>query len=213
MSGHEFIAVAEETGLILPLGKWALRQACQQLNHWRNGGFPNLRMAVNLSPRQFYQRNFQDSVAGIINAAEVPADALELEITESLLVQPSEDNLATLQWLNSIGIQLAVDDFGMGYSSLAYLQRYPIRTLKIDRLFVNGIGQDPHDTAIVTAIIAMAQNLHLKVIAEGVETLQQVNFLKERGCLAAQGFYYSEAVPADTFTELLRVQTASALGS
>ena len=159
-----------------------------------------------MSPRQFSQPNFQEVVEQILNETGLPADALDLEITENILLQRNEDNVAMLERLSVMGIQLSIDDFGTGYSSLAYLQRFPIHALKIDRSFIRGIGRDLNDTALVTAIIAMAHSLHLKVLAEGVETAQQVNFLRSHGCPAAQGFYYSEAVTADAFTDLLRRQ-------
>ncbi len=202
-----YIAIAEETGLIVQIGEWVLRQACRQLRQWRDLGYVDLRIAVNLSPRQFSQPNFQDLVEQILNETGLPADALDLEITESILLQRNEYNVAMLERLSVMGIQLSIDDFGTGYSSLAYLQRFPIHALKIDRSFIHGIGRDLNDTALVTAIIAMAHSLHLKVLAEGVETAQQVSFLKSHGCPAAQGFFYSAAVTADAFTDLLRKQS------
>ena len=204
-----FIAIAEETGLILPLGEWVLREACKQLRIWHDAGFPALRMAVNLSPRQFSQSNFLSTVEGILGESNVPASALVLEITENLLLQRSEENMMALKHLSDMGIQLSIDDFGTGYSSLAYLQRFPVHSLKMDQTFVRGIGQNPNDMALVTAIIAMAQSLHLNVVAEGVENQNQVNFLVARGCLVAQGFYYSEPVPAEDFLELLRKANGS----
>ena len=204
---HEFIAIAEETGLILPIGEWVLRQACQQLRHWRELGFTELVIAVNLSPRQFFQPNFQNLVCDILGDAGVPPERLDLEITETTLMQRTDDNIATLKRLSAMGIKLSVDDFGTGYSSLAYLQRFPVDTLKIDRAFVSGIGEDSNDTALVTAIISMAHSLRLKVLAEGVETSAQIDFLRAHGCPSAQGFYYSEAVSAEAFTELLLEQS------
>lgn len=198
-----FISIAEETGLVLPIGEWVLRQACRQLKQWHNAGYPKLRMAVNLSPRQFYQPNFLNTIQQILDEAELPASALDLEITESLLLQRSEDNVAALNQLSSMGMQLSVDDFGTGYSSLAYLQRFPVHAIKIDQSFVHGIGRDSNHTALVAAIIAMANSLQLKVLAEGVETAQQRTFLMAHGCPAAQGFYYSEAVPAEAFIKIL----------
>ena len=204
ISCGDFIAYAEESGLIVPIGEWALRQACQQLRVWRDAGHPELKMAVNLSPRQLEQANFYSLVGQILIETGIPATALELEITESILLQRSEFNLATLTRLSEMGLQLSVDDFGTGYSSLAYLQRFPVHALKIDQSFVRDIGTDPNDTALITAIIAMANSLHLKVVAEGVETLQQAQFLLAHGCLAGQGFYFSKAVPADALSELFR---------
>lgn len=209
ISCADFIAIAEETGFILPIGEWVLRQACAQLRRWRDGGHPAMRIAVNLSARQFVQANLTAHVAQVLEECGLPADALELEITESMMMQPSEDNMTILNQLNDIGVQLSIDDFGTGYSSLAYLQNFPIHALKIDRSFVVGINQRTHDAAIVTAIIAMAHSLHLNVIAEGVDRAEQVAFLTAHGCLAAQGFYYSQAVPAESFTQLLDQKSLS----
>ena len=199
----EFIAIAEETGIIVPIGEWVLRQACAQLKRWRDGGHPDMRIAVNLSARQFTQANLTDFVAQVLRDTGVPADALELELTESLTMQPSDDNLAVMRRLSDMGVQLSIDDFGTGYSSLAYLQNFPIHALKIDRSFVIGINGQAHDAAIVTAIIAMAHSLHLNLIAEGVDSPEHVSFLTAHGCLAAQGYYYSQAVPAEAMTRLL----------
>jgi diguanylate cyclase (GGDEF)-like protein len=204
----EFIAIAEETGLILAIGEWVLREACQQLKRWHNAGYRDLRIAVNLSSRQFLKPNLVGTIVSILGEAGLVANALNLEITESLLLQRNENNIAMLTQLHDMGVQLSIDDFGTGYSSLAYLQRFPLHALKIDRSFVRGIDQNLSDTTLVTAVIAMAHSLHLEVVAEGVETAQQEAFLKSHGCLDAQGFYYSAAVPADAFTELLRKQTA-----
>lgn len=203
LSCGEFISTAEETGLILPIGEWVLRQACTQLKHWHDLGHQDLHIEVNLSPRQFSQKNFQNMLERILNETGLPAISLGLEITEGMLLQGSEDNMATLKQLRNMGIQLSVDDFGTGYSSLAYLQRFPIHAIKIDQSFVRGIGHNPNDTALVAAIIAMAHSMHLKVLAEGVESLEQVTFLLSHGCFSAQGFYYSKAVPADEFIKLL----------
>ena len=202
ISCGDFIANAEESGLIVPIGEWALRQACRQLKIWHDAGHPELKMAVNLSPRQLEKADFCALVAQILDEAGIPASALELEITESILMQRSEYNLATLNRLSDMGIKMSVDDFGTGYSSLAYLQRFQVHALKIDQSFVRDIGDDKNDTALVTAIIAMAASLQLDVIAEGVETPQQAEFLMAHGCHEAQGFYYSKAVPADAFAEL-----------
>ncbi|HWA39095.1 MAG TPA: EAL domain-containing protein [Burkholderiales bacterium] len=203
MSCAGFISVAEETGLILPIGDWVLREACAQLKRWRTAGAPDLMMAVNLSARQFYQASFAEAAAQALAAAQLPASALELEITESVLLLPNAENLATLQRLSAMGVRLTVDDFGTGYSSLAYLQRFPLHGLKIDRGFVAGIGRDTSHTAIVTAIIAMAQSLRLSVVAEGVEEEGQVAFLRERGCRFAQGFYFGRPMEADALAARL----------
>jgi EAL domain-containing protein (putative c-di-GMP-specific phosphodiesterase class I) len=200
----EVIAIAEDTGLIRPIGDWVLREACRQLKYWHNNGYPDLRIAVNLSPHQFYQPNFLDTIRRILHETELPASALELEITETTLMHRSKDNIAALEQLNAMGVQLSVDDFGTGYSSLAYLQRFPVHALKIDQSFVRGIGTDSNDTALVKAVIAMAESLNLKVMAEGVETAHQAKFLQSHGCPVAQGFYYSKAVSAQAFSGLLQ---------
>jgi diguanylate cyclase (GGDEF)-like protein/PAS domain S-box-containing protein len=204
VSGGEFISIAEETGLIMPIGEWVLREACRQLKRWHNDGYPDLKIAVNLSARQFYQPNFSHTIRKILNETELPASALDLEITETTLMRSSKDNIAALKQLSAMGVQLSVDDFGTGYSSLAYLQRFPVHALKIDQSFVRGIGTDSNDTALVTAIIAMTKSLNLKVMAEGVETAHQAKFLQSHGCPVAQGFYYSKAVSARAFSDLLQ---------
>jgi diguanylate cyclase (GGDEF)-like protein/PAS domain S-box-containing protein len=206
ISPMEFISIAEETGLILPIGEWVLREACKQLKQWHSQGNDDLVIAVNLSPRQFYQPDFENMVKRILDETGLPPAFLDLEITEGILLHRSEANVDTLKLLSGMGIKLSVDDFGTGYSSLAYLQRFPVDALKIDRSFVRGIGQDSNDTALVRAIISMAQSLHLKVMAEGVETVEQKDFLQAHGCYSAQGYYYSEAVSAEAFTEMLQKQ-------
>jgi diguanylate cyclase (GGDEF)-like protein len=198
-----FIENAEESGLIVPIGEWALRQACKQLKIWHDAGHRDLKIAVNLSPRQLQETDFCFLVEDILKEAGIPPAALDLEITEGTLMPHDDRHLAMLTRLSEMGIQLSVDDFGTGYSSLAYLHRFPVHALKIDQSFVRAIGKDRNDVALITAIIAMAASLRRKVMAEGVETLQQAQFLRAHGCLAAQGFYYSEAVPADRMTEIL----------
>jgi diguanylate cyclase (GGDEF)-like protein/PAS domain S-box-containing protein len=200
----EFIGIAEETGLIVPIGEWVLREACAQLAQWHREGHVRLRMAVNVSPQQFLRPGLSDLIARLLDEFALDAQSLELEITEGVLMARSEENMATLQKLAHMGVALAVDDFGTGYSSLAYLQRFPIHALKIDQSFISGIGSDDHDTALVTAILAMAQSLRLKVVAEGVETQEQVDFLRTRGCLGAQGFYFSRALTGLQIADLLR---------
>ncbi|WP_334189187.1 two-component system response regulator [Noviherbaspirillum sp.] len=202
-----FIAVAEETGLILSLGEWTLRQACRQLKQWQDAGHVSMRVAVNLSPRQFYQDGFQQNIRDIVISSGVLPSTVDLEITEGILLQRNEDNLAKLHQLSEMGIQLSVDDFGTGYSSLAYLQRFPVDGLKIDQSFVRSINQDPGATALVIAIISMARSLNLKVLAEGVETEEQIRFLRSHGCRYGQGFFYSKAVPGNQLLQLLSNQS------
>ena len=201
-----FISIAEETGLILSIGEWTLRQACRQLKQWHEAGHAAMGVAVNLSPRQFYQPGFQQTIKAIVEESGIPAENLDLEITEGILLQRNEDNLTALHQLSDMGIQLSVDDFGTGYSSLAYLQRFPVDTIKIDQSFVREINHDHNATALVAAIISMANSLELKVLAEGVETAEQIRFLQAHGCLSAQGFFYSKAVPASEVEALLNGQ-------
>jgi diguanylate cyclase (GGDEF)-like protein/PAS domain S-box-containing protein len=204
----DFIPIAEDTGLIQALGEWALRQACEQGKRWHEAGHSDLTVAVNLSVRQLSDPRLDDRVALALVETGFPARALELEITENLLMQPTEEILRTLHRFNDLGIRVTVDDFGIGYSSLSYLQRFPIQALKIDRAFVNRIGFGPHDDAIVEAIIALAHSLHLRVLAEGVETAAQIEFLTARGCRAAQGYFYSWPVEPERFMELLDQPTS-----
>ena len=199
----EFIPIAEESGMIMRIGEWVLEEACNQLRRWRDAGHETLCVAVNLSARQMLQPDFADQVQAILARTGLPTSALDLEITESVLMQPGEESTATLKRLFDMGVQLSVDDFGTGYSSLAYLKRFPIHALKIDRSFVSGIGQDPSDAAIVSTIIVMARNLRLKVIAEGVETGDQAAFLAKNGCALAQGYYYSRPIEAHAVDALL----------
>jgi diguanylate cyclase (GGDEF)-like protein/PAS domain S-box-containing protein len=198
----DFIPIAEDTGLIQGLGEWALRQACTQGRLWHDAGH-SLTLAVNMSVRQLSDPKIVTKVAQILQETGFPARSLELEITENLLMRPTDEVLRVLQGFNHLGIGLTVDDFGIGYSSLSYLQRFPIQALKIDRIFVNRIGLAQQDDAVVAAIIALAQSLQLRVLAEGVETAAQIEFLRTRGCRAAQGYFYSWPVGPERFVELL----------
>ncbi|HZW12556.1 MAG TPA: EAL domain-containing protein [Noviherbaspirillum sp.] len=200
---EQFISIAEESGLILQIGEWVLREACVQLARWRENDHEDMHVSVNLSARQIFQPGFAELIARTLREFNVPANALDLEITETILMQPSEENMNALMQLSEMGVQLSVDDFGIGYSSLSYLKRFPIHALKIDRSFVSGIGHDQNDMAITSAIMGMAQGLHLNVVAEGVETAEQVAFLKSIGCTSAQGFYFGKPLASDAFSELL----------
>jgi EAL domain-containing protein (putative c-di-GMP-specific phosphodiesterase class I) len=191
-----FIPLAEETGLIQPIGKWVLRTACAQLRAWVDQGMPLLTMAVNLSPRQFAQPDLVEQVREALEFGELPAQYLELEITESAIMDSGEKARTTLKALKDLGITLSIDDFGTGYSSLAYLKQLPIDKLKIDKSFVDGIPDDRNDAAITATIISMAKNLNLSVLAEGVETEAQRHFLSEPGCDAYQGYLFSRPLPA-----------------
>jgi diguanylate cyclase (GGDEF)-like protein/PAS domain S-box-containing protein len=200
---NEFIKVAEETGLIAPLGEWILRESCAEAARWHANGHEGVTVAVNLSPQQLLRPGFPEIAKRVLAETGLPPQSLELEITEGVLMAKTAENASALDSLAAMGIGLAIDDFGTGYSSLAYLQRFPINVLKIDRSFTDGLGSDAGDTAIVTAIIAMAHSLRLHVVAEGVETAEQALFLKSHGCEAAQGYHFSKAVPPDQFMTLL----------
>jgi len=198
-----FIPLAEETGLINRIGEWVLTQACAQAHAWHEAGYRTLQVAVNCSAHQFRREQYVGSIESTLNQYRLPPGCLELEITESVIMQHTEQVLVRLRELHDMGVQLSLDDFGTGYSSLSYLKRFPIQKLKIDQTFVRDITADPDDAAIVGAIIAMAHSLGLQVMAEGVETRQQLDFLKALKCDQAQGYYFSPPVPADEFGALL----------
>jgi diguanylate cyclase (GGDEF)-like protein len=204
VSPAEFIPVAEETGLIAPIGEWVLRQACGQAKRWVETFDADLRVAVNLSARQFSQPSLPQLVADALRESGLPARNLELEVTESLVMQDVELSARTLRELKAMGITLAVDDFGTGYSSLAYLKRFPLDVLKIDKSFVAEITTSPDDAAICASIIAMAHSLRKKVVAEGVETDSQLGFLTQQHCDRAQGYLFSKPLEAAAAGELLR---------
>ena len=201
-----FIHVAEETGLIVRIGDWVLCEACRQAQAWCDAGLPPLTMAVNVAPVQFRQAGFIDVVAGALAASGLDADRLELEVTERTVMHDAEIHIGTLQALHRMGVELSLDDFGTGYSSLAYLKRFPVGKLKIDRSFVSDLDVDADDRAIASTIVSMGRNLRLTVLAEGVETEQQLDLLRKMGCDMAQGFYFSRAVPADQMARLLDEQ-------
>lgn len=205
---EDFLKIADDIGLTAPIGEWVLRQACEQVRRWRTAGYPDIQIAVNISPQQIRQPGFPNTVAHVLRETGVPPEALEIEITENAIMLENAVSKEILEQLVRLGVRLAIDDFGTGYSSLSYLRRFPIHTLKIDRSFIAGIGQDANDTAIVTAITAMACSLHLRVVAEGVETADQAEFVKVQGCAAAQGFHFSAAIAPESFSELLRARTA-----
>ena len=199
----EFIPILDETGMIIPVGDWALREACRQNREWQDMGLPPIRVAVNLSVRQFMQKDLADTIIRALDAAGLSAEHLEVEITEALFLEHNQTNIITLARLKNMGIHISIDDFGTGYSSLSYLKRLPIDTLKIDQSFVRDIG-DPDNKAIASAIIAMAASLRLNVLAEGVETDEQLAFLRAQGCNEIQGFAFSHPLPAQEFERLLR---------
>lgn len=203
VSPVEFIPLAEESGLIQSIGEWVLRSACAQTRAWQKAGFADLRIAVNLSARQFRQENLVQLIRQTLLDTELEAKFLDIEITESMLMHDMDRTVATLMELSALGAALSVDDFGTGYSSLSYLKRFPIDVLKIDRSFVNDITGAPNDAAIATAIIAMAHSLGIKVVAEGVETKIQMEFLQQHHCDGMQGYFFSKPLPVNEFSKLL----------
>ncbi|MDZ8051469.1 MAG: putative bifunctional diguanylate cyclase/phosphodiesterase [Aulosira sp. ZfuVER01] len=200
----KFIPIAEDNGLIVPIGEWVLQTACAQNRAWQLSGLRPIRMSVNLSARQFEQPNLVEVVRQVLKETELQASYLELEVTESFLMGDIQHSVNTLKKLRELGVWLALDDFGTGYSSLNYLKRFPVNMLKIDRSFVQDVTSNPDSAAVTDAIIALAKSLHLKITAEGIETQQQLNYLQERGCQEGQGFYFGIPAPADRITELLK---------
>ncbi|MEO6697092.1 MAG: EAL domain-containing protein, partial [Gammaproteobacteria bacterium] len=208
ISPLKFISLAEEAGLIVPIGEWVLRSVCMQLKAWQGQGYDVPRLAINLSARQFRQKALAETIARILGETGVEARFVELEITESVLMENTDVVVETLRKLNDMGLEISIDDFGTGYSSLSYLKRFPINKLKIDRSFVQDIATDPNDAAIVTAIIAMAHSLQMKVIAEGVETEEQLAFLGREGCDQYQGYCFSKPLSASEIVAKLQRRQA-----
>jgi diguanylate cyclase (GGDEF)-like protein len=199
ISPAEFIPMAEETGLILPIGWWVLEQACRQARRWQaqHPHGPTLVMSVNLSARQFQHPDLVGQVARVLRRTRLEPAYLRLEITETVVMDGAESIIETLRRLKALGVQLAIDDFGTGYSSLAYLKRFPVDVLKVDKSFVDGLGQDPEDTAIVRAVITLAKSLGLRVTGEGVETSEQMTQLRAMGCDLAQGYYFARPLTSE----------------
>lgn len=206
----KFIRVAENTGLILPIGEWVLKTACHAAKKWQEAGFPAISVAVNVSAIQFRREDFRGLVRKTLGETGLAPECLELELTESLLVSNADLTLTVLQQLKSMGVKLAIDDFGTGYSSLSYLRQFPVNKLKIDRSFIKSVTVNSDDAAIASAIISMAKSLNLKVIAEGVENEEQTNFLRSHGCDEVQGYYFGKPV---TLEEMLVDKPAHALAA
>jgi diguanylate cyclase (GGDEF)-like protein len=203
MPTAEWIALAEETGMIAMIGGWALREVCTQGRRWLDAGLPSLTLAVNLSPRQLLHTDIVELLGQALSDTGFPAEHLEFELTESAIMTHADEAERTLRRLRDSGIRLALDDFGTGYSSLAHLKRFPLDVLKIDRRFIEGIPDDVSDCELVRAIVAMGQALHMSVLAEGVETERQLAFLSALGCDRYQGFLRSPALPVEEFERLL----------
>jgi diguanylate cyclase (GGDEF)-like protein len=200
----QFIPIAEDSGLIVPIGAWVLREACMQARAWVDAGLPAMTLAVNVSAMEFRNENFLENLFAILGETGLDPRLLELELTESLLMKHAESAISILQSLREVGVQVAMDDFGTGYSSLSYLRKFPLDALKIDQSFVRQISAAGEDTAIVTAVIGMARTLKLRVIAEGVETREEMEFLRAHQCDEAQGYYFSRPIPAQQFAKLLK---------
>jgi predicted signal transduction protein with EAL and GGDEF domain len=199
----KFIGIAEECGLIVPIGRWVLREACRQARAWQDAGLPIIRIAINISPVELRAPDFVSNVLNTLNDTGLEASHLELELTETFLMQEANSTVVVLRALKDIGVHLALDDFGTGYSSLSYVQRFPIDTLKIDQSFVQDLATDGDAATIVKAVISLGNSLHMRVVAEGIETREQLEFLQRYGCPVGQGFYFSRAVPAVEFGKLL----------
>jgi diguanylate cyclase (GGDEF)-like protein len=199
-----FIPLAEETGLIVPLGEYVLKAACEQVRKWHDAGYPKLRVSVNLSPRQFRQNNLAETIGSILQETGLEPEYLELEITEGAAMQNINLSVLSLRILKDLGVSISIDDFGTGYSSLNYLKRLPIDAVKIDKSFITSVDTDADDAAIVSAIVALAHILGLKVTAEGVETKAQLDYMKQLNCDEIQGYLFGKAMPSETLEEWIR---------
>jgi diguanylate cyclase (GGDEF)-like protein/PAS domain S-box-containing protein len=207
---NQFIPVAEECGFIVPISQWVLREGCRQARAWQDAGFAPISIAINISAVELRGKDFVAEVRATLAETGLDPRCLVLELTETFLMQDSPHTLAVLQALKDLGVHLALDDFGTGYSSLSYLRRFPIDTLKIDRSFVSNLTTDDNDASIVSAVINMGKSLHMRVVAEGVETREQLQFLQEHGCPEGQGYYFSRPMVAAEFTQLLATDVSGA---
>ena len=199
----QFIPVAEETGLIVPIGAWVLERACQQTRAWREAGLKKITVSVNISALQFSQKNLLELIRRLLAVSHIEPGTLELELTESVLMHDHVATSGLMSELKEMGVRMAIDDFGTGYSSLSYLRSFPISKLKIDQSFVRDLGDGGDAGAITGAIIGLAKNLNMRVIAEGVETAQQASFLQAQCCDEFQGHFFSKPVPPEKLAELL----------
>jgi diguanylate cyclase (GGDEF)-like protein len=203
-----FIPIAEESGLIVPLGDWVLHAACRQNKAWQDAGMPPISVCVNVSPRQFKEKNWIQRVRHALEESGLEPQYLELELTESLIMQDAQQAIATMRELQAVGVHFSIDDFGTGYSSLSALKSFPVARLKIDRSFVRNLPHDENDRGIATAVISLGQKLNMRVIAEGVETDAQLEFLTANHCDEIQGFHFSRPVAPEALADLLRRQAA-----
>jgi EAL domain-containing protein (putative c-di-GMP-specific phosphodiesterase class I) len=211
VSPGQFIPVAEDCGLILPIGNWVLREACRQARAWLEVGLPLASIAVNISAMEFRHESFLEGIFAALEDTRLEPKFLELELTESVLMKRAESAASVLQTLRASGVQLAIDDFGTGFSSLSYLRKFPIDALKIDQSFVRQISTAPDETTIVTAIISMGRSLNLRVVAEGVETQEELAFLQAHQCDEAQGYYFGRPVHPEQFAKLLETGVRNAV--
>ena len=203
VSPAQFIPIAEECGFIVPIGRWVLREACRQAQAWRGAGLAPPRIAVNISAVELRAKDFVVGVSAILEETGLDPSYLELELTETFLMQDSHSTAVVLLALKDMGVHLALDDFGTGFSSLSYLKRFPIDTLKIDQSFVRDVTTDADDASIVSAVISMGKSLHMRVVAEGVETRTQLEFLRQHNCPFGQGYYFSHPVVAGEFLQMM----------
>ncbi|WP_290654674.1 EAL domain-containing protein [Idiomarina sp.] len=199
----QFIPIAEDTGLIIPLSEFVLKEACNQLHHWHKAGFEDLTMAINISGKQLHLPHLVDDIMSTVHGAQVPADKIELELTEQVFIENIQSHTNFMHAVRDNGMSLAIDDFGVGYSSLSYLKNFPVTSLKIDRSFINDLPDNEDDAVIVQTIINLARNLNIQLVAEGIETSEQVDFLMSRECGVGQGYLFSRPLPAEKITELL----------
>jgi EAL domain-containing protein (putative c-di-GMP-specific phosphodiesterase class I) len=199
----KFVPIAEESGLIVPIGHWVLLEACRQACLWTVAGLPPVRIAVNVSALQFASKDFLSSVRAALISTGMDPRNLELELTETVLTEDAQSDMHTLHALKAIGVQLAVDDFGVGYSSFSYLRKFPLDALKVDRSFINDISSNPDNAMILSALINIGTSLKHRVIAEGVETEEQLHFLQKEGCSEGQGYFFSRPIIAEQFAEFL----------
>jgi EAL domain-containing protein (putative c-di-GMP-specific phosphodiesterase class I) len=213
ISPSEFIPFAEESGLIVDIGYWVIKSACAELSRWRIAGLPDIRVSINVSARQLVEKDIVTNIIKIIKDYDIPGDCLELEITENAIMDDMDSIIRKLKELASHGIKVAIDDFGTGYSSLSYLHKLPIHTLKIDRTFLKESRINKGDNTIINTIVAMAKGLGLNVIAEGVETQSQLDYLRQIECLEAQGFLFGKPLPADVISQLLIQEPYATPGS
>jgi EAL domain-containing protein (putative c-di-GMP-specific phosphodiesterase class I) len=205
ISPQDFIPVAEESGLIMEIGQWILTQACKEAASWKREGLPFQHIAVNISGVQVQHAEFARSVKEILDSSGLPAESLELEVTESFLMEDAEASARLLVELRQLGISIAIDDFGTGYSSLAYLTRFPVNKLKIDRSFIGRVCSDAHNAEISRAVITLGHALNMQVVAEGIELEQQLDFLKNEGCDEGQGYLIAKPMPHDEFIAFLKL--------